>query len=140
MTKHALPKGIIASDLVRPAWNSKTKMAQALNGYGQLRFELWYVAGTTVSGWVIPTLLISKSRTTADRTYAVMVSNKSICRVGRGPHVKEQVTVYVKQSRLKALQPYIDMMTAGEEKAHGVRDRISTRRAQTAARRMSYGY
>jgi hypothetical protein len=42
-------------------------------------------------------------------------------------HVGERVTVYVKKSRLAALQKFIDLQGIGAESTNDIRDRISTR-------------
>lgn len=129
-TVNALPKGILVGDLQRPAYDATDKLVNSVGTYGS--FELWY---TTGFGWCIPTLLISSnsrrvSRTGSERTYAARVSDSATVRIGMGPHVTERVTVYVRQSRLTALQPFLDTMTKGAGSAGTIRDRISSRRAQ----------
>jgi hypothetical protein len=130
-----LPKGILKSDLKEPSWKSKVKMAEDDRGYS-LKFEIWYCS----YGWCIPTLLIAHSRRAnqgfsgGDRTYAVAVNTGSTLRVGNGPHIKARHTVYVKASRLSALQKFVDLQRTGAEDANTVRDRISTRRARGAMR------
>lgn len=128
-----LPEGVLKSDLTRPGWKSKTVMAKDADGYSTLQFEIWHSARF---GWCIPTLLIGKARhrNTTDRTYATTLKGELV-RIGMGPHVTATHTVYVKASRLKILQKYIDLQHKGAAKAGDTRDRISTRRAQTAARR-----
>lgn len=144
-TEIALPPGIIKADLVRPSWKSKTKMAtEDGSKYGnRIEFDLWY---TERFGWCIPTLLISKRRTRVnqsysggERTYAVSVKTKETVTCGNGPHIKARHTVYVKESRLAALQQFIDLRELGSERANTIRDSISTRRANTAARRSTFG-
>lgn len=131
--KIELPEGIIESDTVRPAWDSKTKMAKGPDGYGVLEFQLWY---TERFGWCIPTLLIGKARRagTQDRTYATTLKGETV-RIGMGPHVLATHTVYVKESRLAKLQKFVDIMNAWAGRAGDIRDRISTRRANTIAHR-----
>ena len=70
------------------------------------------------------------------RTYGVTLKG-DLVRMGQGPHVKAVYTVRVKKTRLEALKPLLDVMMEGTEKAGDCRDRISTRRAQTALRRRS---
>ena len=125
-----LPKGILPSDLVYP---SKVPLAKP---YSDSSFELWYTEGF---GWVIPTLFIARASrrnpNTSDRTYAVRVSDAAPVRVGCGPHVKKQVTVYVKESRKEALVKFLELREKGTEQSNIIRDRISSRRAQGALRR-----
>jgi hypothetical protein len=59
--------------------------------------------------------------------------------MGKGPHVLRTVTVYVRNGRKDALQKFLDLKVQGEAKAGDIRDRISTRRAQTALRRTNFG-
>lgn len=127
-----LPKGITKDDLERPHWDAKGSEKQAYDkeSYRHLEFGLWY---TEALGWVIPTLFIGGGRRAAQagsvRTYATTIDGK-VCRVGMGPHVKQQLTVYVRVGRRAALQPYLDLQEKGQADAGQVRDRISTRRAQ----------
>jgi hypothetical protein len=124
MKTEKLPDGILESDLKYPDYQ-KDRLADY--------FELWNVTGL---GWVIPTLLIKHSRRAdrSDRTYATTLDGKA-CRVGLGPHVLRRVTVYVAESRKAALQKYLDIKLEGQKTSNQIRDRISTRRAQTALRR-----
>jgi hypothetical protein len=82
----------------------------------------------------------------ADRTYAIEVAEKpysngehQIVTVGKGPHITQTITVYVTVNRLKALQPYLDIYQKGLGSAGSIRDRISTRRANTVMRRSGNG-
>lgn len=125
-----LPEGIKESDLALPDWKSKVKVSW--------NFEIWYTARF---GWCIPTLLIrgvsgrmASRGITNERTYATTLDGQVI-RIGLGPHVLARHTVYVKESRLAALQKYVDIQHDGQVKANDVRDRISTRRANTISRR-----
>jgi len=134
-TVQPLPKGILTADLQRPAYDATDRLVHDAGNYGS--FELWY---TTGFGWCLPTLLISANsrrvaRSGSERTYAARVSDGATVRIGMGPHVTERVTVYVRTSRLAALQPFLDVMTAGAGKAGTIRDRISSRRAQGAEMR-----
>lgn len=133
-----LPKGILATDLTRPGYESKDKL---VDDWDNNHFELWCVsmrAGTTE--WFIPTLLIAnasrRSGGTSARSYATRVSDgKGGWRIGRGPHVKALLTVYVRKSAAARLKPFLDMRLAGQETANQIRDRISSRRAQGAEMR-----
>jgi hypothetical protein len=139
----ALPKGINATDLKEPSWKTfdKTMAREGGEKYGPaLKFDLWYIESF---GWVIPTLLIAKRRQAAaygERTYAVRVSDGATVRVGNGPHVKARHTVYVRKTRLKALEKFLALQGTGAERANTIRDRISSRRAQTALYRTTYGF
>lgn len=138
----ALPDGVVPADLRRPSWelrkNSPERQATApRDGYEQpVEFELWHAAAF---GWCIPTLLIAKAGSrragAADRTYAARVDDGSVVRIGFGPHVTARHTVYVRVSRVEALRKFIDLQHAGAVDANTIRDRISSRRAQSASRR-----
>jgi hypothetical protein len=139
-TSALLPEGILKSDLEYPVWKSKNKIVSEAGNYGRLTFHK-----VTNRGWVIATLPISAARRGtgyADRTYAIEVSPKSsydnthqIVTVGKGPHIEATVEIYITTKRLKALQPFLDLYTKGLGDAGSIRDRISTRRAQTVLRR-----
>jgi hypothetical protein len=133
-----LPLGILKSDLKYPKFEDNTYES----------FELWFVSGNSIGDeWVIPSLKIAGAGRRArmsnpgvtDRYYASSLSG-NLFRVGRGPHVKVTHTVYVRKSRLTALQKFIDLREKSAGDAGIVRDRISTRRARTALRRSSYGW
>jgi hypothetical protein len=131
-----LPAGITAKDLTRPKWDDKDGFARD-SSFDTREFELWHTPGF---GWCIPTLDIAAGRRGQPRrTYAVLVRELpklsageavTVARIGQGPHVTSQQVVYVRASRLKALQPFLDLRTAGLAAAGQVRDRISSRRAQ----------
>jgi len=125
-----LPAGMISKDVTRPSWKDKEQADW------KLQFELWYVEGT---GWVIPTLPIANAKRGSlydtRRTYAIGVNDSKIYTVGRGPHVKTTVEVYVRPSRVTALQKFLDIKNKGLESAQTIRDRISTRRSNTILRR-----
>lgn len=129
-SKITLPKDIQSSDLKYPDYKSNDKLVRIQAGPESWQaesaiFELWY---TEQMGWCIPTLLIAKGSTT-DRTYATTLDGKQV-RIGKGPHVKRTVTVYVRQSRLSVLQRYLDLKQSGAEVSNQIRDRISSRRVQ----------
>jgi hypothetical protein len=123
----ALPLDVRASDLVRPEYDAKDALVHDVGEYGTLTFY-----NTTAFGWCIATLQIKKSRRsgTPDRTYAARCSDGALVRIGLGPHVTRQIVVYVRESRRAALQRYVELYTAGQDRANAVRDRISSRRAQ----------
>lgn len=122
-----LPEEIRASDLKRPSWKSKIKC------FYDKEFELWH---TERFGWCIPTLLISRNTrgVNPDRTYATSVEGSN-CSIGRGPHVKATVRIYVTDKNLKRLQKFLDIREKGQAFAGETRDRISTRRMNTRHRR-----
>lgn len=143
-TKHELPKGITNKDLQYPSYKSSDRLAYddaRLSNSGS--FELIHVIGW---GWCISTLLIRKAgRRSSEsaisggaRVYAVRVDTGETVRVGLGPHVDERVQVYVRKSRVKALERYINLLVSGATRANQIRDRISTRRAQSAFRRYAW--
>lgn len=122
-TKTPLPEGILKTDLTRPSMSAYGGEALS-NDWQNNTFDLWHVTGF---GWCIPTLAISGK---GARTYAIRIKDRNVVRIGMGPHVTEQVTVYVRINRLRTLQSFLDMRTDGAGKAGQVRDRISSRRAQ----------
>jgi len=126
-TKIELPKGMRETDLVRPKYGSKTKLAS-----WDTHFDMFYVEDW---GWCIPTLLIKKASRNArdrgvatDRYYATRVDTGELVRIGHGPHVLRTVRVIVKESRLKGLKRFLDLKAAGEIEAHKARDRRATGR------------
>jgi hypothetical protein len=142
-SRPALPEGLKDFDLAEPKyWLKKKKKdrdREMKDRDYKSDFDLWYAGDF---GWVIPTLTIRNvprgdQRHLQQRTYAVRISDGAVVRVGFGPHVTHQVHVYGRVSRADALKKYIDLRTKGEADAGQVRDRISTRRAQTALRRGS---
>lgn len=129
-----LPKGIIERDLKYPAYRRDYKKRIAVEHTLMFHYVEQY-------GWVIATLHIrnpgrwASAACSTARTYAIRVKDKQIVTVGMGPHVKKSITVKVWSTRLKALQPYVDLYNEGMEKAGQIRDRISSRRANTVLRR-----
>lgn len=112
------------------------------------QFEIWE---TERFGWCIPTLLISnpgrQRRAVAqrmgfeasERTYGISMKGE-IVTIGGGPHLKQRLTVHVSAARQPDLAKYLELKEKGERDANSIRDRISTRRAQTSLRRSMYGY
>jgi hypothetical protein len=82
-------------------------------------------------GWVLTTLLIAKGRGNQPaRYYGISVTDGQTVRVGRGPHVTDEVTVHLSTDNLERLMRYIKLWNTGMENSGTVRDRISSRRAQ----------
>lgn len=130
-----LPDEIQARDLEYPSWESRKN-----NDDNRIveQFEMWF---TERFGWCIPTLFISKARRGSgmnDRSYGIALDG-TVVTIGKGPHVLKTVTVYVRQRRLEKLQKFLDLKKTGEGKAGDIRDRISTRRANTILNRSLYG-
>lgn len=130
-----LPDEIQARDLEYPSWESRKN-----NDDNQVvsQFDLWY---TERFGWCIPTLFISKARRGSgvnDRSYGISLDG-TVVTIGKGPHVLKTVTVYVRQRRVDKLQKFLDLKKNGEAKAGDIRDRISTRRANTILHRFDGG-
>ncbi len=143
-----LPSDVEADDLVGSTYGTYDEKKRAYvggtedsyvkaeaPGYGVEKFEMWFVPSF---GWVIPTLLISSGSTrrrvragmaSADRTYAATLHGR-VVRVGLGPHVKAQIVVFVRKSRLAVLRRFLLARASGAEQANVVRDRISSRRAE----------
>jgi len=121
----ALPPNVLAVDLSYPDFQ-KDPMVHDVGQHGMLTFYK-----TDSIGWCVMTLDISRGRgNNADRKYGIRVAGGGVVRVGNGPHVKEQVTIYVRKSRAAALKKYTDLYTEGLTRAGEIRDRISSRRAQ----------
>lgn len=128
---NVLPAGVLESDLVYPSYQERDKDESKRLNY-DAGFDLWLISSF---GWVVPTLAISRG---GQRTYAVAVGEGvprparrgAQVRVGNGPHVLEQVRVYVTKGRASALKPYAELKLSGEVGANETRDRISSRRAQ----------
>ena len=129
MTINTLPEGVTLSDLKPPKWDSGDREVTTLT-----------LDHADSFGWCIRTLHIRRPGRRArvgatDRTYAIRVSDGAPVRIGIGPHVKRTITIYVRASRLSALQHLVDLRDKGALDANTIRDRISTRRAQGALRR-----
>lgn len=135
-----LPKGVRDADL-------KYRSPPANIGCGK-RYQDWRAKNQMVPprelmlfyterfGWVINTLQIGSGRA-AERTYGITLKGELV-RVGNGPHVKARARIHLYEDRLTDLQPLIDLYNKGMETANDTRDRISSRRAQAANRRMSW--
>jgi len=133
-TNTNLPAGITQEDLafpkfpkrVTPKWRAENKLLDRLKMYKTERF-----------GWVICSLHIRNAppdrREMPARFYAISLEGE-ICRVGLGPHVTQSIIVYVTEGR-KHLHKFLELRDKGAASAGTIRDRISTRRANTILRR-----
>lgn len=82
-------------------------------------------------GWVLCTLPISKAKHGAPpRTYGIKLKGDGVVTVGKGPHVKAVITVLVRAGNHGRLAKYVELWKKGMADAGGIRDRISSRRAQ----------
>lgn len=138
--KYPLPESIKVADLLEISWSKRAtdaQLSQYTARFSSSEFEMWY---TESFGWCSPTLSINnRNRCGSYRTYAVRLKDNALVRIGNGPHVLAKVTVRLSKSNAKRiLTRYIDTLAQGAEKAHETRDRISTRRANTALRRRSF--
>ncbi len=140
-----LPPMINVSDTKYPPYKSKNPVVWDAANHGRLTFH-----HTERFGWCIATLPISGARAGSGyvaRTYAIRLEPKwsgstehEIVSVGNGPHVSKTVEVYVRKNRVKTLQKYLDLYAKGMGDAGSIRDRISTRRANTSLRRSVTGF
>ncbi len=130
-----LPPDVTEADLTYWTFDSKDFLPyDALPEGTSSRLTFYQIGGPNARGdrgWVLTTLQISgKGRGTTERTYGIEVASEKVCRVGRGPHVLQTVTVYLTTKNLDRLRKYVDLHQKGLAAAGGIRDRISTRRAQ----------
>jgi hypothetical protein len=137
-----LPKGITPDDLEyncpRSASAAAWKKWRNANELVELRNLQMYF--TERFGWCITTLFIKGAgRQDTARYYGITTTGQPV-RIGHGPHVKHEAHVYLRKSRVAALQPYIDLYNKGLEDAHNTRDRISTRRVMTTMRRANFNF
>lgn len=124
--KSALPKGVLKSDLERPAWDAEDGIDYELGEHGQLTLYK-----TERFGWVINTLFISRGkRGQPDRSYGQAIDTDQVVSCGNGPHVTETAVVYIRKSRAEALKHLTDMYVEGMKRANAIRDRRSSRIAQ----------
>ena len=136
-TKHPTPKptdlppDVRVGDLKWPkpgeglGWEKMKKLGIEHNS-----FTFYHV---TSFGWVLTTLHISnpssRSSSTTARSYGVKLDG-SVVRVGKGPHVTKEITVYLSKDNLERLTKYIELWKKGMGRAGEIRDRISSRQAQ----------
>lgn len=138
-----LPKGVLVKDLEYPKYTPKAPRVL----YDKT-FELWGVENRINPkrvDWMIPTLHIQNPGRRSmpgvvRRTYAIGVADSKVYTVGMGPHVKTTLTVYVTEANVERLKPFLELHEKGMADASQIRDRISTRRAQGAIRRSSWGF
>lgn len=116
LSTDALPPGVKTSDLRYP---EKGRPVDTLTFYLCERL-----------GWCIAVLPISRGRERSDRVYGVRCDTGTLCRMGKGPHVKKEVTIYIAEDRALPLDRYLKLKRQGEVDANVVRDRISSRRAE----------
>lgn len=123
-----LPAHVKDADTRYPKY-SRTKPVSVLH-------ELVFDRVSTL-GWCIRTLQIRRARRVqrTERTYAIRCDTQTPVRIGNGPHVLRTVRVYVTDKNIARLQTYVDLQRKGEEDAHTIRDRISSRRAEGTLRR-----
>lgn len=130
--KTPYPLGIVEADLTYPRMASGDALDYSAGEGGSFTlYEVETRRGSTE--WVVCTLGIQGGRRSriyaAERTYAVNLRG-GVMRVGRGPHVKQVITVYVRKSRRQALDKLVQLHTDGLAQAGMIRDRIGSRRAQ----------
>lgn len=135
----ALPLGITLQD-TDPLYR-KGAYPRGLPSYIPTEMKLY----RTEAGWMLCTLYISspgkRNRSPSqDRYYAIGVGDKKIYTVGRGPHVLEEMTVYLSEKNKQRLSTLIELFQEGLSQAGQIRDRISSRRAQGAMRRRDEWY
>lgn len=143
-TSQTLPNHVQKSDTVAPKWDSKEGLpfSEAIAvGLDDNRLRFYR---TAANGWILLVLRISNASKrqapgTSDRYYGIGVNDSKIYTVGRGPHVLEELTVHLTKSNVERLRPLIDLFIKGNTDANTIRDRISSRRAQGALRRQSFG-
>lgn len=131
-----LPKNVLVADTSWPKGHDDHLGYEEVKALGldDRSLTFYEVRGF---GWVILTLGISKARgrQTSNRSYGVRVDNGTVCRVGAGPHVLSQVTVYLSKKNIERLKPYVELYVKGLGDAGMIRDRIGSRRAEGQARR-----
>jgi hypothetical protein len=137
----ALPFGLKAPDLAYP------KRPKKYDWRKEQPFDVLHTLTlyeTERFGWVVTTLHIRnpgrRHRSDAQaRTYGV-TKDGNVVTVGLGPHVKRTLTVYVTRGRAEALKTLVELHERGMADAGSIRDRISSRRAQTTLRRSAFGF
>jgi len=137
IVKFPLPDGLALSDLTRPfakdslSYDDHRELAvreSCDTGYGGGDFTVYY---TAQFGWCVPTLRIRGAGQTGykPRSYGVALKGGSLVRLGRGPHILAEISVYLKKSNIKKLAPILEVIRTGAVAANETRDRISTRMA-----------
>jgi hypothetical protein len=122
-----LPAGVLDSDLKYPK-----------GGHVVAHITMYH---TTGFGWVITCLPIANNRAGyAQRTYAIAIKGAEMCRVGAGPHVSRQITLYLTEARSAKLKYLLDLQREGQIKANQIRDHRATRRARNDLFRSMKGW
>lgn len=136
VAKADLPPDVTVADTVYPKYDAKNRIPYselAALGLDTCGTELTFyqVKGSRVNSWVLTTLLIGGAgkRGTTARYYGITVEG-SVCRVGKGPHVVQEVKVHLNKDNYPRLKKYVELYIKGLSDAGLIRDRISTRRAQ----------
>lgn len=141
--EHDLPPDVLPADLeYKTAGKSipYEKLKELGLDYSTGWYGLFKFYKTQKSGWILCTLPIraasrhGRSQGQTDRTYGVDMRGQVHC-VGIGPHVVKTVEVRLTVKNLKRLMKYVELWKKGMASAGVIRDRISTRRAQTISRR-----
>ena len=114
----ALPEGVTNSDLVYPKWDSKEKVIYHLTFIPSGRF-----------GWAVQTLWINQRQ---NRSYAATLDGKIITAGNQGVKL---LHVYVRESRVKHFQKWLDAHQKGLQDAGDIRNRIGSRRAEGQLKR-----
>jgi hypothetical protein len=129
------PLGITDRDLEYPKSASRERLSLKHGEYG--RVTLYQIRGRAGDVyWAVCTLWISRSRRgTTDRTYAIRTDDGTVCRIGAGPHVLQEITVYIRENRVADLAELLRLYDEGSVAAHQIRDRIGSRRAEGQLRR-----
>jgi len=126
------PDAIDAYYAARKALSARLEAA----GAEELAYTPLTFYRTDSFGWVLTTLKISNGkRGREDRYYAVGVRDGNVYRVGNGPHVKATAIAYLRPDNADRLWKYVELWLKGAAAAGGIRDRISSRRAQGQAER-----
>lgn len=145
LKKCPLPDYIKAEDFARPDYRENEQLdygsetARTLSECSSTGSSYSIVMRyTTGFGWCVPTLRIANARRLTggtSRDYAVRISDGATVRVGMGPHVLFSAELYFKKSNADRLKPLLELMRGGAMRANEIRDRISSRRANSAMRR-----
>lgn len=137
-----LPPHVTEADLSYPASGGGAWQLAEAAGLNTTVLTFYLVGGAgarkSEQRWVLCTLNIGgRGRGQTERNYAINVTDGSICRVGRGPHVLQVVEVHLSKSNWTRLQPHVELYLKGLAAAGSIRDRISSRRAEGQMRRMN---
>lgn len=132
-TTRDLPPNVTEADLTH---DYKNALPYAELPDGMTPYLTFYKV-PSLGGWILLTLHISNASSkqkargnTTARSYAISVVGEKLCRAGKGPHVTDEVTVYLSKTNIERLRPYTALWVKGMTAAGTTRDRISSRRAQ----------